>query len=669
MKMRALLIFVLAAFTQTAMAQTETVDFDATVTTIIPLSGNGNALAASLGIAVGDPINGAYSYDVNHPDSNADPTVGLYNNIPDSFSMSLQTASTTYNFDSLSNRVTVWNQSFDEISAMTLGAVTSNLPAGTTVGQLQALWNEQSGTALADASLQAPPAFAWDFQMLKLLAFDDGAGNSFSLFADITAYSSNAPVDIVIDPGTYTGQWFVIGVTGALTGVQTVSVDPGVNVIEVASLPGRFNIDVAANGDITSLNTAAAAAAGNVLTFNTTPMTIDPAAFTDNPPGDWSVLRVVFFSNTPGPQTFDVVPALGYTVQVGRSVSGRFVVDVAANGDVTSLNTDAATVVGNTPTFNTTTINVDPGSYTGTWSVFGVSNSQSGIQELIVVPGVGYEFRAGSDARIVDVNNPCAIDPATFLLSGFTFEVVCGPIDSDGDGVPDDLDICPGGDDNDDADGDLVPDFCDPCPIDSDNDADGDGVCGDADVCPGGDDTLDADSDSTPDFCDVCPDDPENDADGDGICEIDDNCPLVANSGQGDNDLDSLGDACDPDDDNDTFDDDVDNCPLIANDQTDTDGDGAGDECDADDDNDGVIDADDQCPGTSLGDIVNADGCAVADLCPCEHPLGGGAWKNHGAYMRCVSHTSRDFVDVGLMTNQERDDIVSASAATDCGKK
>ncbi|MCC1484138.1 Ig-like domain-containing protein, partial [Winogradskyella immobilis] len=39
--------------------------------------------------------------------------------------------------------------------------------------------------------------------------------------------------------------------------------------------------------------------------------------------------------------------------------------------------------------------------------------------------------------------------------------------DSDGDGVPDSTDICPGGDDNVNADGDSVPDFCD---LDDDND-------------------------------------------------------------------------------------------------------------------------------------------------------------------------------------------------------
>jgi hypothetical protein len=41
-------------------------------------------------------------------------------------------------------------------------------------------------------------------------------------------------------------------------------------------------------------------------------------------------------------------------------------------------------------------------------------------------------------------------------------------------------------------------------------DTDGDGVFDDQDVCPGFDDTLDSDSDGLPDGCDICPNDPDN---------------------------------------------------------------------------------------------------------------------------------------------------------------
>lgn len=237
--------------------------------------------------------------------------------------------------------------------------------------------------------------------------------------------------------------------------------------------------------------------------------------------------------------------------------------------------------------------------------------------------------------------------------------------DSDGDGVGDNADICPGFNDFTDSDGDGVPDGCDVCPFDPENDADGDGVCGDLDVCEGGDDNQNADGDSLPDFCDVCPFDAANDADADGLCESEDNCPLVANASQMDSDADELGDACDPDDDNDGALDADDNCPYDWNpDQADFDGDGAGDTCDLDDDGDGVIDADDQCLASAVGAAVDANGCTIAQLCPCDNN-----WKNHGAFVKCNAHATEDFVEWGLMTEEEKDAIMSAAGGSSCGKK
>lgn len=64
------------------------------------------------------------------------------------------------------------------------------------------------------------------------------------------------------------------------------------------------------------------------------------------------------------------------------------------------------------------------------------------------------------------------------------------PLDSDDDGVCDDMDICPGGNDNIDTDEDGIPDFCDACPDSTAEDSDNDGVCDDIDLCIGVDDSL-----------------------------------------------------------------------------------------------------------------------------------------------------------------------------------
>ena len=55
--------------------------------------------------------------------------------------------------------------------------------------------------------------------------------------------------------------------------------------------------------------------------------------------------------------------------------------------------------------------------------------------------------------------------------------------------------------------------------------------------------------------------------------------------------------------------------------------------------------------------------CKIAQLVPC-----GNAWRNHGAYMKAVAHAAEDFLNAGLITEEEKGDIVSAAAKSGCGK-
>ncbi len=283
--------------------------------------------------------------------------------------------------------------------------------------------------------------------------------------------------------------------------------------------------------------------------------------------------------------------------------------------------------------------------------------------------------------------------------------------DADGDGVGD---ICDG-----DSDGDGIENGTDNCPVhpntdqtNTDNDADGDecdtdddndGILDTADNCPitVNPSQSDLDNDNIGDLCDI-------DLDGDGVNNSADNCPENDNPGQDDTDFDGAGDACDLDDDDDGILDEQDNCSLIPNtDQTDTDGDGQGDPCDGDLDGDGFANDEDNCPADpntnqndfdsdGLGDVCDPDsdgdgvdnnidtcaespigsivdpstGCSIAQLCPCAGPRGTTvSWRNHGKYVSCTAKTSESFVDLGLITDIEKDEIMSDAGQSTCGHK
>jgi parallel beta-helix repeat protein len=87
-----------------------------------------------------------------------------------------------------------------------------------------------------------------------------------------------------------------------------------------------------------------------------------------------------------------------------------------------------------------------------------------------------------------------------------------------------------------------------------------------------------------------------------------------------------------------------------------------------DTDADGVSDTLDFCPGTAMGANVDQNGCSgeqLVDLdCLCDN-----AWKNHGKYVSCVAHAAEDQLAAGLITQAEKDTIVSARAKSGCGKK
>ncbi len=218
-------------------------------------------------------------------------------------------------------------------------------------------------------------------------------------------------------------------------------------------------------------------------------------------------------------------------------------------------------------------INKDPGES----DTNGLFNWGGGIKVFITE-----SLAARGDIRhIIDFhedkyNNLAYTFGLTFLFGGKEKELP--PLDSDGDGINDDVDKCPGtpsGISVDstgcplDSDRDGVYDHMDKCP------ATPSGVSVDSRGCP-----LDNDKDGVYDYKDKCPDTPEGtpvdrngcpkDSDGDGVYDNIDKCPGTPKG-----------------------------APVDRN------------GCPKDSDGDGVFDYLDKCPGTLKGIKVDKKGCPV----------------------------------------------------------
>jgi hypothetical protein len=86
-------------------------------------------------------------------------------------------------------------------------------------------------------------------------------------------------------------------------------------------------------------------------------------------------------------------------------------------------------------------------------------------------------------------------------------------------------------------------------------------------------------------------------------------------------------------------------------------------------DGDGVRDSEDQCPNTAPGAVVDEHGCSIQQRVPCAEPRVGEKWKNHGEYVSTVIKTVTEWLERGIISEEQAEQLVHTAARSNCGKR
>jgi hypothetical protein len=238
--------------------------------------------------------------------------------------------------------------------------------------------------------------------------------STVALFTLVASTASAFP--ITVNPGAYGGRYQVFGgsgsITGLVTGVQNVNLSPGSYVIDdgagIAGSAFPFTVDSTGNVSTTS---ASATAFGTTVGFNTVVITVNPQAYA----GQY-VLSSYSPATFTGSQSFVLMPCLSYAVDDGAFVGGSgfdFSLDCSGNVSTTSL---AAAGSGATLTFNPVSVTVNPGNYSGLYSI-NTTTGLTGVRTISLISSLVDVLSANGQTASFTASSG-VVTPRTVL--GFT---------------------------------------------------------------------------------------------------------------------------------------------------------------------------------------------------------------------------------------------------------
>lgn len=170
----------------------------------------------------------------------------------------------------------------------------------------------------------------------------------------------------------------------------------------------------------------------NTMTFNKTPVNFDPGAYQ-------GLYRLRNFpGSVSGPVTYDFMPSMiNWLLDYG---SGNFRFNIDGEGNVTlrtplpgepPYGNDIVTTSGNTLTFRTVPVRVDPKGYTGTYNVNGIVTS--GIQVIDLVPTLPAELKLSGVFETFTPDDTSVDPPSVTISIGGGTETFCFEIVTDED--------------------------------------------------------------------------------------------------------------------------------------------------------------------------------------------------------------------------------------------